>query len=76
MQEGMDWISHACDNFDLIISTTKTEVVHQPAPEKPYNESVIIMKAQLLQVVDKITYLADYIELSRIEEESGWIQTR
>ena len=34
MQEAMDRISQACDNYDLKISTKKTEVVCQPAPGK------------------------------------------
>ena len=32
MQEGMDRVSRACDNYDLTISTKKTEVMHLPAP--------------------------------------------
>ena len=38
--------------FQLTISTKKTEVVHQPAPGKPYSESTITV-----QVADKFTYL-------------------
>ena len=34
MQEGMDRVSQASDNYDLKISTKKTEVVYQPPPEK------------------------------------------
>ena len=30
MQEAMDRVSQACDNYDLTISTNKTEVVNQP----------------------------------------------
>ena len=48
MQRAMDQVSQSCDNYDLTISTKKTEVVHQPAPRKPYNE---------LNVVDKFAYL-------------------
>ena len=33
MQGAVDRMSKACDNFQLTISTKKTEVVHQPAPE-------------------------------------------
>ena len=32
MQGAVDRMSKACDNFQLTISTKKTEVVHQPAP--------------------------------------------
>ena len=35
----------------------KTEVVHQPAPGKPYNEPTITVNGQKLKVVDKFTYL-------------------
>ena len=38
MQRAMDQVSQSCDNYDLTISAKKTEVVHQPAPGKPYNE--------------------------------------
>ena len=34
----------------------KTEVVHQPAPGKPYNEPTITVNGQKLKVVDKVTY--------------------
>ena len=47
----------ACDNFPLTISTKKPEVVHQPAPGKPYNEPTTTVNGQKLQVVDKFTYL-------------------
>ena len=57
MQRAMDQVSQSCDNCDLTISTKKTEVVHQPAPGKPYNEPVITVNGQKLKVVDKFTYL-------------------
>ena len=57
MQEAVDRMSKACDNFQLTISTKKTEVVHQPAPGKPYSEPTITVNGQKLQVVDKFTYL-------------------
>ena len=31
MQRAMDQVSQACDNYDLTISTKKTEVIFQPA---------------------------------------------
>ena len=55
MQGAVDRISKACDNFPLTISTKKTEVVHQPAPGKPYSEPTITVNGQ--KVVDKFTYL-------------------
>ena len=57
MQGAVDRMSKACDNFQLTISTKKTEVVHQPAPGKPYSEPTITVNEQKLQVVDKFTYL-------------------
>ena len=57
MQGAVDRMSKACDNLQLKISTKKTEVVHQPAPGKPYSEPTITVNGQKLQVVDKFTYL-------------------
>ena len=62
MQKGMDQVSDSCDSYDLTISIKKTEVVHQPAPGKPYKD--ITVKGQWLQVVDKYTYLGS--TLSRV----------
>ena len=53
---GMEQVSLSCDNYDLTISTKKTEV-HLPALEKPYNEPTITVNGQKLKVVDKFTYL-------------------
>ena len=44
MQGAVDRMSKACDNFQLTISTKKTEVVHQLAPGKPYSERTITVK--------------------------------
>ena len=63
MQGAVDRLSKACDNFQLTISTKKTEVV-QPAPGKPYSEPTITVNGQKLQVVDKFTYLGS--PLSRV----------
>ena len=49
-------VSQSCDNYDLTISTKK-EIVHQPAPGKPYNEPTITVNGENLEVVDKFTYL-------------------
>ena len=54
MQKAMDQVSQACDNYDLTISTKKTEVVHHPASGKPYNEPTITVNGQKLKFVDKI----------------------
>ena len=53
----MDRVSQVCDNYDLTISTKKTEVVYQLAPGNPYSEPTITVNGQRLQVVDKFTYL-------------------
>ena len=37
MQQCMNHFSSACDNFGFTISTKKTEVMHQPAPQKMYH---------------------------------------
>ena len=57
MQEAMDIVLQACGNYNLTISTKKTEVVYQPAPGKPYSEPTITVNGQRLQVDNKFTYL-------------------
>ena len=57
IQGTVDRMSKVCDNFQITISTKKTEVVHQPAPGKPYSEPTITVNGQKLQIVDKFTYL-------------------
>ena len=57
MQHCLCKFSDVCKNFGLTISTKKTEVMHQPAPGKPYVEPDIIINGQRLNVVDKFTYL-------------------
>ena len=53
MQRAMDQVSQSCENYDLTISTKETEVVHQAAPGKPYNESNITVNGDKLKVVVK-----------------------
>ena len=36
---------------------TKTEVLHKPAPGKPYNEPTVTVNGQKLKVIDEFTYL-------------------
>ena len=57
MQKSVDQVTDSCDSYDFTISIKKTEVVHQPIPEKPYKEPTITVKVQRLQVVAKLTYL-------------------
>ena len=46
IQKGVDQVSDSFDSYDLTISIKKTEVVYQPAPEKPYKEPTITVKGQ------------------------------
>ena len=55
-QREVDQFSSTCDDFGLIINAQKTEVMFQPAPEKPYHKPHILVKRQSLQAVDN-TYL-------------------
>ena len=57
MQHSVDLFSTACNNFGLTISTKKTEVMYQPAPNKPYQEPTVTVNGQKLAAVDKFTYL-------------------
>jgi len=57
MQAEMDSFSTACNNFGLTISTKKTQVMYQPAPNKQYHELQITVNGQILQAVETFTYL-------------------
>ena len=48
MQRSIDQVSQSCDIYDLTISTKKTEILHQPAPGKPYNEPTITVNELLI----------------------------
>ena len=74
MQETVDKLSNACDSFGLTISTKKTEVLHQPAPGKPYIEPNIKVNGERLKSVDKFTYLGS--TLSRNVNIDDEIQCR
>ena len=52
----VDTFSTACTNFGLTISTNTTEVLHQPAPGKPYVEPNITVNGQRLNTVNRFTY--------------------
>ena len=58
MQNSVDKFSTTGDNFGLTISIEKTEVMHQPAPGKPYIKPNITIKGQRLKVVEKLIYLS------------------
>ncbi|KAJ1155286.1 hypothetical protein NDU88_008017 [Pleurodeles waltl] len=51
-QQSMNRFYPGCRNFGLTISTKKTEVLHQPIPQKMYAEG------EILKAVDKFTYLS------------------
>ena len=57
MQRSVNIFSEACNNFGLTIRTKKTEVMHQPAPGKPYIKPNITINGQRLNAVDKFNYL-------------------
>ena len=56
MQGAVDRMSKACDNFQLTISTKKAEVVHQPAPGKPYSEPTITGNGQKLLLINSLSW--------------------
>ena len=49
MQRAIDQVSQSCDNYDLTISTKKTEAVHQTAPGKPYNERTTTVNCKKIE---------------------------
>ena len=57
IQRSMDKFSSACDAFGLTISTKKTEVMYQPAPQEEYSELSSTANGLTLKAVDKFTYL-------------------
>ncbi|KAI8481625.1 Dynein heavy chain 1, axonemal [Branchiostoma belcheri] len=70
MQISTDRFSGACDNFGLVISTKKTEVLYQPRPGKPYKEPCVTVHGQVLNPVDKFTYLGSTMSRqANIDEE-------
>ena len=59
MQNSVDKISMACDNFGLTISIKNQKWrTSQPAPGKPYVEPNITIQGQRLKVVEKFIYLS------------------
>ena len=74
MQKGVDQIPDSCDSYDLTISIKKTEVVYQPAPDKPYKEPTITVKGQRLKVVNKFTYLGS--TLTRVVHTDDEVNAR
>ena len=64
MQKNMDHFSEACNNFGLTISTAKTEVMYQPAPQKAYSEPTITVGNETLKVTDRFCYLGSTLSSS------------
>ncbi|KAI8513702.1 hypothetical protein Bbelb_080260 [Branchiostoma belcheri] len=70
MQCSVDKFSNGCDNFGLTISTKKTEVLHLPAPGKPYVEPTIAVKDTKLNAVNRFTYLGSTLnQHANIDDE-------
>ena len=72
MQKTIDQVSHkACDNYDIKISTKKTEVVTQPAYRIPYSEPTITATRQRLHDDDdKFSYLGSTLSIAvHIDDE-------
>ncbi|KAJ1105059.1 hypothetical protein NDU88_002467 [Pleurodeles waltl] len=57
IQQSMNRFSTACRNSGLTISTKKTEILHQPAPQKTYMEPTSTAEEEILKAVDHFTYL-------------------
>ena len=64
MQRNMDHFSEACNDFGLTISTKKTEVMYQPAPQKAYSEPTIRVGNETLKVTDRFCYLGSTLSRS------------
>ncbi|XP_035658037.1 uncharacterized protein LOC118403431 [Branchiostoma floridae] len=70
MQHSVDNFSNGCNNFGLTISTKKTEVLHLPAPGKPYVEPTITVNNKKLNVVSRFTYLGSTLnQNANIDDE-------
>ena len=69
LQNSVDKFSMTSDNFGLTISTKKTEVMHQPAPGKPFVEPYITIKGQRLKVIEKFTHLGNTLSKSIVIDD-------
>nr|VZI39829.1 unnamed protein product [Spirometra erinaceieuropaei] len=64
MQRSMDLSSFDCENFDLIIITQKTLVMHQPPPNTAHSAPQFTVNGTQLQVVENLTYLGSTLSRS------------
>ena len=61
MQQGIGRFSALCTNFRLTINTKKTQVLHQPPSHHPYMEPSVTANGEVLNAVDKFTYLGSVL---------------
>ena len=61
MQEIMHQFSATCANFGLTISNKKTQVLRQPPSHHSYMESLVTTNEEVLNAVDKFTYLGSVL---------------
>ncbi|BHF76181.1 hypothetical protein SprV_0501927900 [Sparganum proliferum] len=73
MPRSMDLFSTACENFDLVINTQKTVVMHQPPPPNTAtspNAPQISVNGTQLQVVENLPYLGSTLSSNiKIDDE-------
>ncbi|VDM00158.1 unnamed protein product [Schistocephalus solidus] len=70
MQRSMDLFAEGSADFGLLISTTKTVVVHQPPPSAEYNAARINVNGAQLKNVETFTYLGSTMSHNtRIDDE-------
>nr|VZI53968.1 unnamed protein product [Spirometra erinaceieuropaei] len=72
MQRSMDLFSAACENFELVINTQKTVVMHQPPPSSATapNAPQINVNGTQLQVVENFPYLGSTLSRNtKIDDE-------
>ena len=64
MQQSVGCISTVCDNFGFTISTKKTKIMHQPAPQLTYEPLTITVNDETLEAVKKFTWLGSTLSRS------------
>nr|VZI00629.1 unnamed protein product [Spirometra erinaceieuropaei] len=57
MQRSMDLFSTACENFDLVINTQKTVVMHQPPPNTAFSPKAPQISVNVTQLPCCWTYI-------------------